>query len=89
MNHESQVRKPCIRCLLQDMDSGEAYRTLKKYLDSFDEAIRTEDTEYARRLQICRTCPSLREGICMKCGCFVEARALRKQGKCPHEKPRW
>lgn len=81
--------KPCIRCLLQDMDGGEEYRKLKKYLDSFDEEIRTDDIEYDRRLKICRTCLSLREGICMKCGCFVEARALRRSGKCPHEEPRW
>ncbi len=89
MKHDGQGRKPCRRCLLQDMDMGEEYRTLKRYLDSFDEEIRAEDAEYARRLQICRECSSLREGICMKCGCFVEARALRKQGNCPHEESRW
>ena len=89
MRHDGKAGKPCRRCLLQDMDSEEEYRTLKKYLDSFDEEIRTGDEEYARRLGICRSCSSLREGICMKCGCFVEARALRKQGRCPHEEPRW
>lgn len=89
MHHDGQAGKPCLRCLLQDMDQGEGYGALKRYLDSFDKEIRAEDGEYARRLGLCRACSSLREGICMKCGCFVEARALRKEGKCPHEDPRW
>lgn len=82
-------RKPCIRCLLRDMDETEAYQSLQRYLDRMDVEIRATEEEYERRLAICQQCDSLREGICGKCGCFVEARALRKQGSCPHEEPRW
>lgn len=89
MNGDSSRKKPCIRCLLRDMEKGEQYRQLKEYLDSFEEDIRSTDVEYNRRLEICRQCESLNEGICGKCGCFVEARALRKYGTCPHEEPRW
>ena len=45
--------------------------------------------EYERRLKRCRTCQWLRQGVCGKCGCFVEARAYRKRAVCPHEEPRW
>lgn len=82
-------KKPCIRCLMREMDEEENYRKLKQYLESFDESIRAEDEEYERRLQLCRECESLREGICAKCGCYVEARALRQQAHCPHEMSRW
>ncbi|MDE6625945.1 MAG: hypothetical protein K2K56_06205 [Lachnospiraceae bacterium] len=82
-------KKPCIRCLLRDMDEEENYQRLRLYLDQFDESIRTSDEEYERRLQLCKECESLREGICVKCGCYVEARALRKQAHCPHEDARW
>lgn len=84
-----QQRKPCTRCLLRDMGEEEAYRIFKRYLDSFDEEIRVEEEEYERRLALCRQCGSLRDGICGKCGCYVEARALHKEGACPHEDPRW
>lgn len=85
----NQHRKPCTRCLLRDMDEEEAYRIFKRYLDSFDEEIRVEKAEYERRLVLCKQCDSLRDGVCAKCGCYVEARALRRQGNCPHEEPRW
>lgn len=84
-----QKKKMCIRCLMQDMEETEEYEKLKTYLDTFDADIRTSETEYKRRLKICRACTSLNRGICIKCGCFVEARALRRQGTCPHERPRW
>lgn len=84
-----QDRKPCLRCLLRDMDAREEYRKLKVYLDSFEKETRTTEVEYERRLAICRGCNYLREGICGKCGCFVEARALRRYGSCPCEEPYW
>lgn len=82
-------KKPCIRCLLRDLDKEESYQKFKLYLEQFDESIRTADEEYERRLQLCKRCECLREGICIKCGCYVEARALRKQAHCPHEDIRW
>lgn len=89
MQQNDTGKKPCIPCLLRDMDAEEEYKKLKIYLDSFDKDIRVSDVEYEERLAKCRQCGNLREGICGKCGCFVEARALRKLGTCPHEEPRW
>lgn len=80
---------PCIKCLLKDMSQTTEYQKLKLYLDSFSKEIRVEETVYEDRLQKCRLCNCLQKGICRKCGCFVEARALRKNGHCPHEEPRW
>ena len=82
-------KKTCVRCLLREMDAGEEYERLKRYLDSFEKDIRVTEAEYERRLAICRECSYLIDGICGKCGCFVEARALRRQGTCPHEESRW
>lgn len=83
------IRKPCLKCLLRDMDRGEEYAKLKDYIERFDADIRVEDAVYERRLCLCRKCDCLADGICRKCGCYVEARALRKNGGCPHEHPRW
>lgn len=80
---------PCIRCLMREMDEEEEYKKLKEYLDTFSEEIRADENTYEERLQKCKGCDSLNQGICGKCGCFVEARALRKKGYCPHEEPRW
>lgn len=86
---KEQMGKPCMRCLLRDMGEVDNYRKLRQYLDGFDESIRATDEEYERRLTICKGCESLWDGVCGKCGCFVEARALRRQAVCPHEEARW
>ena len=85
----STKKKPCIRCLIREMNQQEEYKKLQVYLDSFSEEIRADEEVYEQRLQQCKKCDSLNQGICIKCGCFVEARALRKKGDCPHEEPRW
>jgi len=40
------------------------------------------------RIVICNRCPELRASTrqCKKCGCFVDAKALLKNQKCPLEK---
>jgi len=40
------------------------------------------------RIAICDQCPELRASTrrCKKCGCFVDAKALLKNSKCPLEK---
>ncbi len=43
------------------------------------------DNEYRRRMDICLKCDScLNDAICMKCGCFIQLRALNEFRKCPH-----
>ena len=82
-------RKPCINCLLRDIKQDEVYDSLRRYIESFDPEIKVEENLYEYRLTLCKECDYLRDGICGKCGCFVEARALKKSAGCPHEQPRW
>ena len=89
MGTEKTGKKPCTRCLVQDMDREQEYKKLQEYIDSMDEEIKVGTPEYRRRLLLCRQCDSLYQGICQKCGCFVEVRAVRIYGGCPHEEPRW
>lgn len=79
----------CKRCLLKDMQEEIEYQKLQAYLDSIDSEQKVTEEIYQKRLGICLKCEYLYQGICQKCGCFVEARAIRKIGTCPHEEPRW
>ena len=47
--------------------------------------------EYADRLDICSTCPHLKEAHmrCGLCGCLIEHKAKWKTTKCPDNPERW
>ena len=83
------MKNRCVRCLLRDLDEKEVYRKLQEYLAAFPDEMKAEQATYESRLKFCRACDALHQGICTKCGCFVEARALKKKAGCPHEIPRW
>ncbi len=82
-------KKPCIRCLLKELGEEQLLDSVYSYRASIPEEEQTECVEYDRRLEICKQCDWLNQGVCGKCGCFVEARAYRKSSYCPHEHPRW
>lgn len=43
------------------------------------------DSEYNRRLLICKSCSNLSSNkTCLVCGCFVSFRARLSYKKCPH-----
>ena len=81
--------KICRRCLLEEIGEAELLRSLEELKNAMSEEERAEDSEYARRLGICKECDELNNGTCMKCGCYVEFRALKKRMRCPHEKTKW
>lgn len=89
MGEKNHTRRPCIRCLLRDLDRAEEYEKVMEYIANMDREIKADTEEYEKRLALCRECDSLYQGICGKCGCFVEVRAMRKDGRCPHEEPHW
>lgn len=89
MNRETRSRGPCIRCLLRDLDRAQEFEKVTEYIAGIDKELKVDAGEYEKRLALCRKCDSLYQGICGKCGCFVEVRAIRKFGKCPHEEPQW
>lgn len=53
------------------------------YINALPEDLRTSEEEHARRLAACAECPGNREGLCRYCGCYVAARAAKKNLSCP------
>lgn len=78
-------KKLCKRCLLRDMAEAD-YKKIEKYKEAIKNEDRVSESEYERRLQICKSCDKLNEGTCNSCGCYVELRALGLMSNCPHNK---
>lgn len=85
----TSLRKPCIKCLLEDMDKDAYLENLCEYIRSYPKEKRVAEDVYQKRLSVCRSCGELSEGICAKCGCFVELRALKINAYCPDECDKW
>ncbi len=82
--------KLCRRCLLRDLVTPEEYaRTVTRVRDALNPRLLVSDSEYARRLSLCESCEHIQGGTCMRCGCLVEVRALRKDQHCPPPLRRW
>ena len=82
MNNE---RRYCRKCLLMDKEAGR--ETLQRYLDAIHDEDKTSEECYHARLEVCRGCQQLGEdGTCFSCGCYVEFRAILKEGRCPKKK---
>lgn len=77
----------CKRCLTKDMADRAAYfQNMYDYINHLDEAIKTNQPLYEKRLMICKNCDLLADGMCRACGCFVEMRAAVRKNSCPYEK---
>lgn len=80
----------CRQCLLREMLDPEEYeRTVLRVRRSLSPRLRTPDEEYESRLDACRACTHLQGGTCMRCGCLVEMRAMRRDMHCPPPVGRW
>lgn len=79
----------CRKCLLDKVFEEDEYKNLQDYLSSIGEEIKADDTEYNRRLEICKQCDNLFNGMCKVCGCFVEMRAAVKKNYCPDVNKMW
>ncbi len=79
----------CRRCLISEFDIKKEFRYIYEYIDQMPEDLKADPETYAERLEICKTCDSLLSGLCLKCGCYVEIRAAKKEGYCPSEKHFW
>lgn len=83
-------RPPCRRCLLEDMTTEKKlYVTVREYLDAVPQNVKTPDAVYRSRLDACRRCQNLQNGMCRLCGCFVEMRAVKDANTCPDTPPHW
>ena len=77
------MREPrCKRCLLQELD-GEYFKSIYQYIENLPEEQKASPGEYARRLEVCRACADLQNGMCAQCGCFAEVRTAKKLMSCP------
>lgn len=79
----------CRKCLLEDLDEDDFFRALKERIAAYPQNKRVGDSEYRRRLDICRGCEQLQNGMCALCGCYVELRAVKKQSFCPDIGDKW
>ncbi|WP_315067617.1 DUF6171 family protein [uncultured Clostridium sp.] len=79
----------CRRCLLDEIFEVNEYKNMQEYIRNIDKYIKTEDDEYKRRLNLCKECDNLINGMCKICGCFVEMRAAVKKNYCPDIRNKW
>lgn len=87
MEQETERLRSCRRCLIREMaDQDEYFRSLRDYIENLDPDIRTAVNLYEKRLAVCRECDMLLQGMCRKCGCYVELRAAVRKNFCPQGK---
>ena len=86
---EIEGRPVCKRCLLADIDVDGLYKKVSELIELIPEDIRASDELYHKRLEICRACHSLENGICRECGCFAELRAATRKNYCPSVYKYW
>lgn len=84
-----QNRKPCRLCLLQESGEQQLFEIVRQRIAAMPLAQKANPELYEQRLSLCRKCDQLISGTCRKCGCYVELRAAKKDGFCPHEHSRW
>ena len=83
----SENRRVCRRCLTREMVGQERiFETIRQYIENLEERDRAAGEVYERRLEGCRACKKLLEGLCLACGCYVEIRAAKVSQTCPHDK---
>ncbi len=83
-------KKPCRRCLLEDMPSqAKLAKSVRELIDLMPEENRAAPEVTQRRLDKCRKCDHLLEGMCALCGCYVELRAAKRKMRCPDVPGRW
>lgn len=79
----------CKRCLLSEISDKDTKKTIDELIMAMPEDKKADDNLYRQRLDLCKECDELINGMCSKCGCYVELRALQKIRHCPHENRKW
>ena len=82
-------RPPCKKCLLAEAGQADISAEIERLKAALPEGERASVPEYEKRLSRCRECESLSEGMCIKCGCFVELRAAKAKSCCPDVPAKW
>ena len=73
----------CKRCLLLESGEKSSFEEIRALIGQMDNEIKIGGDEYLNRLDFCKKCEFLISGMCRKCGCYVELRAIQKSQHCP------
>lgn len=80
----------CRRCLLEDMpDRAALARSVRELIALLPDTLRAPEEIRRARLDVCRGCDHLTDGMCTLCGCYVELRAAKARLSCPDVPGRW
>lgn len=75
----------CKKCLTRDMiDKDTYFSTLQEMIAAVSGEVRASDALYEERLNKCKACGRLADGMCRACGCYVELRAVIDKNSCPY-----
>ena len=78
------MKKICNCNIPANLQKDMMTESIAAYVASLPAESIVNDDEYERRLAICSRCDDLVGGLtCSHCGCFVLARARKKQMDCP------
>ncbi len=81
MNDNTPV---CLCRIPVNLQKNQMYEAIAAYVKNIPEELRIEDSGYEKRLAVCSKCDALVGGLtCRYCGCFVLARARKKDQNCP------
>ena len=72
----------CRKCLEIPVSEQELAEILDRYLETLDDAVRVPPEVYEARLAVCADCASRVGYTCLKCGCYVQARAAKRSTAC-------
>ena len=87
MEQREENLRFCRKCLTRELaGQEETYRTIREYIDNLDPDTKADDKIYEERLEVCRECEMLLQGLCRSCGCYVELRAAMEKNNCPRKK---
>ena len=76
----------CKKCLIREMAGQQnVYETIRRMIEDIPQGDRAVETERERRLNVCKQCERLLEGMCAACGCYVELRASLTAQSCPYD----
>ena len=74
---------------MDDMDEGALLRTMEAYIHALPAELKVDEATYVHRLEQCKACDALLNGMCRECGCYVQVRAAKARLGCPAPIPRW
>ena len=79
----------CRKCLEIPVGERELAEALDRYLEKLPAEVRVPPEVYEARLALCADCPHRLLYTCVKCGCYVQARAAKRGTVCPGEDRNW